>query len=232
MTPTTLDIAGAPGSLALGQWQSATWQEYLWYRNTLEANRFRLFFQKGSLLIADMGWEGIDHATICDLFTLIFGFWFSAHPEQTASSLGRCLLERSNQAAGAPDLVLYLGEDYPKWQPGEPRRIDLNQWRVPDLVGEISDTTLATDLDEKKHLYEALGIPEYWVVDVRGQRVFAFLLRAEDGKYHACEQSQMLAGLPIAVLEQTLSQLQTDSNIQGAQWFNQHIRTLKQQPTE
>ena len=170
----------------LGQWQSATWQEYVWYRNTLESDRFRLFFYEGSLLITDMGWEGIDHATICDLFTLVFGFWFSAHPQQTASSLGRCLLERSNQTAGAPDLVLYLGENYPRWQPGEPRRIDLNQWRVPDLVGEISDTTLAIDLDEKKHLYEALGIPEYWVVDVRGQRVFAFLLQA-DGKYQPCE---------------------------------------------
>jgi Uma2 family endonuclease len=222
MTPTTLDIAGAPGTLMLGQWQSATWQEYVWYRDTLESDRFRLFFYESSLLIADMGWEGIDHATICDLFTLVFGFWFSAHPEQTASSLGRCLLERSNQAAGAPDLVLYMGENYPRWQPGEPRKIDLNQWRVPDLVGEISDTTLAIDLDEKKHLYEALGIPEYWVVDVRGQRVFAFLLQA-DGKYQPCEQSQVLVGLPISVLEQTLIRLQTESNIQAVQWFSQHI---------
>ena len=177
-----------------------------------------------------MGWEGIDHATICDLFTLVFGFWFSAHPQQTASSLGRCRLERSNQAARAPDLVLYLGENYPRWQPGEPRRIDLNQWRVPDLVGEISDNTLAIDLDEKKHLYEALGIPEYWVVDVRGQRVFAFRLQA-DGKYQPCEQSQALVGLPISVLEQTPIRLPTESNIQAVQWFSQHINAAEDQLT-
>ena len=47
-----------------------------------------------------------------------------------------------------------------------------------NLVGEISDPTLSTDLDEKKHLYAELGIPEYWVVDVQGKRVFCFHLQS------------------------------------------------------
>jgi Uma2 family endonuclease len=29
---------------------------------------------------------------------------------------------------------------------------------------------LATDLDEKKRLYHAMGIPEYWVIDEQGVR--------------------------------------------------------------
>ncbi|ASC71213.1 hypothetical protein XM38_021650 [Halomicronema hongdechloris C2206] len=74
--------------------------------------------------------------------------------------------------------MLYVGENTPRWQDGDPRRIDLQTWRVPDLVGEISDTTLASDLDEQKHLYEALGIPEYWVIDVKGERVFAFQIKS------------------------------------------------------
>ncbi|MBP0031090.1 MAG: Uma2 family endonuclease [Roseofilum sp. Guam] len=37
-----------------------------------------------------------------------------------------------------------------------------------DLVGEISDTTLSSDLDQKKHLYASFCIPEYWVIDVKG----------------------------------------------------------------
>jgi hypothetical protein len=36
--------------------------------------------------------------------------------------------------------------------------IDLDSWRVPDLVAEISDTTLASDLDEEKPHKAALGI--------------------------------------------------------------------------
>lgn len=213
--------------LSSGQWQAATWEAYQQYRDTLDPDQFRLFFHQDHLLITDMGWEGIDHATICDLFTLLLGFWFTAHPDTVASSLGRCLIEKSKDEAGAPDLVLYLGDDYPRWQPGQPRRIDLNNWRSPDLVGEISDTSLPTDLDEKKQLYAALGITEYWVVDVRGQRIFAFQL-SEAGKYQRCDQSQILAGLPIALLEQTVQRLSDESNIQAAQWFYQQVLQLNQ----
>ncbi|PSB67191.1 Uma2 family endonuclease, partial [filamentous cyanobacterium CCP1] len=154
--------------------------------------------------------------------TMMFGFWAAQHPEQLFTSLGRCLLEKPETQACAPDLVLYIGADYPQWQPGEPRRIDLTQSRLPDLVGEISDTTLTNDLDEQKHLYASLGIPEYWVVDVRGQRVFAFLLQ-ENGEYKTCEESRSLAGLPIALLEETLRRLSEGTNTSAAAWFAQQI---------
>ena len=124
--------------------------------------------------------------------------------------------------------AIYLGDDYPQWQPGELRRIDLNQWSPPNLVGEVSDTSLAGDLDEKKQLYAALGIAEYWVVDVRGQRVFAFSLQP-DGKYKPCEQSQVLAGLPITLLEETIMRLSQSSNISAAAWFYQQLSNLKRQ---
>lgn len=39
------------------------------------------------------------------------------------------------------------------------------------LVVEVSDTTLAYDLEEKANLYAANGVPECWVVDVEGGRV-------------------------------------------------------------
>lgn len=55
---------------------------------------------------------------------------------------------------------------------------------------------------KKKQLYAALGIPEYWVIDVRGSRVFAFLLQS-NGKYQLTETSQTLKGLSIDLLEQT-----------------------------
>ncbi len=49
-----------------------------------------------------------------------------------------------------------------------------------------------------KHPYAALGIPEYWVVDVQEQRVFAFLLQA-DGQYRLCRnrcRDKLLAVFP------------------------------------
>jgi len=210
----------------LHHWKPATWEDYLAYRDDTTNQRMRLFFNEKYLLVIDMGWEGIDHATISDLFTILIAFWFSQNPGQIFSSLGRCLLEKPKKKASAPDLVLYLGKDYPRWQEGEPRRIDLDRWRVPDLVGEIADTSLATDLDEKKHLYAELGIPEYWVVDVRGQRVFGFQLQ-EDGEYKECTISLALSGLPISLLAQTLSRLQSETNGTAALWFAQQITNLK-----
>ena len=203
------------------QWQPATWEDYLAYRDEPTVERVRLFFD-GKYLFVDMGSEGINHARVSDLFTLLFGFWFSRFIEQTADSLGRCLLEKPNKRAASPDLVLYIGKYVPQWQEGEPRRIDLNQWRTPNLVGEIADTTLATDLDEKKQLYADLGIPEYWVIDVQGKRVIAFQLLS-DGRYEQCAYSVALEGLPISLLERTLERLSEGTNISSASWFAQTI---------
>jgi Uma2 family endonuclease len=172
-----------------------------------------------------MGSEGINHASIARLFAMLFAFWFTRFPDRTASDLGGCLLEKPKKQAASPDLVLYIGEGVPQWQEGELRRIDLTQWRVPDLVGEVSDTTLATDLDEKKQLYAELEIPEYWVIDVQGKRVIAFRLQL-DGKYQQCADSVALNGLSISLLEQTLERLSEGTNISAASWFAQQIANL------
>jgi Uma2 family endonuclease len=211
--------------VALPQWQDAAWEDYLYWRDRERSqlqSQLRLFFHQNRLLVKDMGWEGISHAQVKDLFILLMGLWFMAHPERSAQSMSGCLLERHGMQAAAPDLLLYVGADYPQWSPGEPRRINLEQWRSPDLVGEIADTTLATDLDEMKQLYAALGIGEYWVIDVLGRRVMLFTL-GEDGKYRQCEVSQVLTGVTADLLERTLAQLGQGTNISAANWFMQQI---------
>ena len=208
---------------AIPKWQPATWEDYLAYRDDPTSEKVRLFFNQGYLFV-DMGSEGINHARFRELFTMLFFILFSRKPEQIFDSLGGCLIEKPNKKAGSPDLVLYIGEGSPRWQEGEPRRINLSQWRLPDLVGEVADTTLASDLDEKKQLYAELEIPEYWVVDITGKRVLAFRLQS-DGKYQQCEYSVALEGLPISLLEQSLEQL-TQGNGTAALWFAQQINNL------
>lgn len=207
----------------LRQWVSATWADYLALRDTPVRDRLRLYFNQGWLWIT-MGGEGINHSSFSDLFTSLLFLWAIQHPEQKFSSLGRCLVEKPETQACAPDLVLYVGDDYPQWREGEARRIDLTRSRPPNLVGEISDTTLANDLDEQKHLYAALDIPEYWVIDVQGKRVFAFQL--QNGKYEACTHSQALSELPITLLEQTIDRLTQSTNTSAAAWFAQQIASL------
>ncbi|MBP0014580.1 MAG: Uma2 family endonuclease [Roseofilum sp. SBFL] len=213
----------SPNELPLQLWQLSTWENYEAWRDRPEPVKLYYYQQK---LLVEMGSEGINHSSIGDLFTMLFFLWFSQNQKQKFSSFGGCLLETSNQSSAAPDLVLYLGDNYPSWNPGERRYINLDRWRVPDLVGEISDTTLSSDLDEKKHLYASLGIREYWVIDIIGRRVFAFQLQ-ENNQYQDCNQSQALSGLPIDLLEQALGRLQEASNGEVASWFSEQIQSLQ-----
>ncbi len=201
-------------------WQLATWEEYLTLRDNAAILRSRVFYYEGRLWF-EMG-EGINHAKFNNLFTMMIAFWKQCHPEQTITSLGGCQLEKPGEKACIPDVVIYLGDRAPDWESGQRRFINLNEARSPDLVGEISDTTLADDLDEKKRLYASLGIPEYWVIDVKGERVFAFGLQ-ETGVYHAIAESTVLSGLPISLLEEAIARLSKETNTDAALWFSQQI---------
>ena len=199
----------------------ATWNDYIMLRESEADDWRKIAFYKGHLW-ADMGPEGPGHSGFSDLMTIIFGFWAYLHSDIVFQSYGRCLIDLPETHACAPDLVLYKGEDIPKWKSGEPRRIDLKRHRVPDLVGEIADTCLSLDLDEQKRLYASLGISEYWVIDVKGARLFAFKL-IESGQYEPIAISQILEGLPIDLLEQTLERLSEETNTAAANWFMKQL---------
>jgi Uma2 family endonuclease len=201
------------------QWQQATWEDYESLRD--DSDRYKLFFDNQKLWL-EMGAEGINHAKFGDLFAMILLVCATKFPDIKLSTFGGCQMEKKGKRAVAPDIVLYVGDDAPTWKTGQSRFIDLEQWRSPDLVGEISDTTLAIDLDEKKRMYAELGIAEYWVIDVRAYRLFAFRLD-ETGVYQQCEMSQVLPNLAIALLEQTMELLATKTNTEAAIWFSQHI---------
>ncbi|MEB3294320.1 MAG: Uma2 family endonuclease, partial [Synechococcales bacterium] len=198
----TRSLAKSTSPSPIRQNYNATWQDYVAIRDNATIDWQKISFHQGWLWV-EMGKEGPNHASFSDLMTMIFGFWAFVHPEIPLQSYGRCVIENPDTHACAPDLVLYKGDNIPKWQPGEPRRIDLRRHRLPDLVGEIADTTLSLDLDEQKQLYASLGISEYWVIDVKGMQIFAFGL-TESGHYAAIDQSQILTGLPIDLLEKTL----------------------------
>jgi len=50
------------------------------------------------------------------------------------------------------------------------------------LLIEVSDSSLATDLQEKADLYAESGVAEYWVVDIPGQRMH--VMSHSDGHHY------------------------------------------------
>ncbi len=217
-----MTISLEKGTTLIHQRYNATWQDYIALRDSQATDWRKIAFYQGWLW-ADMGKEGPNHASFSDLLTAIFFIWAFLHPDEVFQSYGRCLIEKPETQACAPDLVLYKGENIPKWQSGEPRRISTTRHRLPDLVGEIGDTTLSLDLDEQKQLYASLGIPEYWVIDVKGMRLFAFGL-TDSGSYQSIEVSQVLPGLQLSLIEQTLERLETETNTTAANWLRQQLQ--------
>lgn len=82
---------------------------------------------------------------------MLFFVCFSRQKRHIFDCLEGCSLEKPKQRATFPDRVLYIGEGSPRGREGELRRVNLRDWRVPDLVCEVGDTTLTTHLDEKKN---------------------------------------------------------------------------------
>jgi Uma2 family endonuclease len=201
----------------------ATWEDYLHRVENPQSELECVFFNCGVMWIEDMGNEGINHSRFNKLLTMILYSWFMKQEDVKFDLLGGCVLEKPQYQSAAPDEAVYIGGNAPRYIPGESRRVNLNKWRVPDLAIEIADTTLASDLDEKKRLYLTLEVPEYWVVDVRGKRVMAF--RLIDGKYQECAESIALTGLPIELLERALERMD-DDNGNVAMWFGTQIQNL------
>jgi len=63
------------------------------------------------------------------------------------------------------------------------------------LIVEVADTTLKTDLKRKAAIYARHGVPEYWVVDVRGREIHQ-LWSPRDEAYS--ERRLIAFGKPIA----------------------------------
>jgi len=67
-------------------------------------------------------------------------------------------------------------------------------------------------------LYEDLGVAEYWVVDVKKARVTAFKI-IPDGGSQRINQSNVLPGLGISLLEEGLQRSCQMDNTSVSAWF-------------
>nr|NCT52209.1 hypothetical protein [Microcystis aeruginosa G13-03] len=110
----------------------------------------------------------------------------------------------------------YLGEKA-NLIPSATSIIDLNQYPPPDLVIEISKSTLNDDLGNKRLLYEELGISEYWSVKVDDPQIFAFEIIDRGSK--RIDISKVLPNLKLAVLESALQQARTGDQSQVGRWL-------------
>lgn len=179
-------------------WIPATWDEFVQASNDLSDGQIKAYYHNGQMRIESMAALGNPHSR--DHFILIFAVsLFASLRDIDIDGHDNCTYRKTGYLEVQPDTSLYVGANVDAI-PWEAKIIDLDIYPPPDLVIEVADSSLSDDKGDKRLLYEALGVREYWIVDVQKMSVLAFAI-ANQGSYKIT-QSQVLVGLEIAVLEE------------------------------
>lgn len=196
------------------QWEKATWEEYLEAIYNPIFEKAKGYYYNGRMRI-EMAPIGFDHSSDNMMVALVAGL-FGIAKGLPLLGLTNCSFRKAGVRECQPDLSYYT-EERASLIPKGTGVVNLNQYPPPDLVIEIAKTSLADDLEEKKGLYEALGISEYWVVEVRNAKVIAFAI--VDGNSHSINRSQVLSGLTFTLVEEALRRSHPGNQSQVGAWL-------------
>lgn len=133
-----------------------------------------------------------------------------------------CSYRKSGYTEFQPDASYYIG-DKADVIPWGTRIIDLEQYPLPDLVIEISDTSISDDLGTKRLQHEEIGISEYWIVNVQTMQIFAFTI-AIDGSTKRIRESLILTGMKLEILEQALQRSRQENQSVTMAWLMEQFK--------
>jgi Uma2 family endonuclease len=204
----------------LDTWQTAAWEEFVQIADDPKSDKLKCYYYDGRMRFEAMS-TGADHSKDHSLILFALSF-FVAHQGISATGHDACSYRKPGVDEFQPDISYYVGEtaDAIPWGT---RVVNLDQYPIPSLVIEISDTSLADDLGAKRLQYEELGIPEYWLVNVQAMQILAFAI-AVDGSIRRIRESQVLPGLKLEILEQALQRSRQENQSATNAWVMQQFR--------
>jgi Uma2 family endonuclease len=183
--------------LPTNTWVNATWDEYIKAIGNPIYEKAKGYYHNGRMRLEMPPFgnpHSRDHALVIvasALFASTRNIDFDGHDN--------CTYRKTGYQEAQPDVSFYVGAnaEIVSW---DATIIDLDTYPPPDLVIEVAYSSLADDKGEKRLLYESLGVREYWIIDVQNVQVIAFEI--ENRGSRRIDQSQVLPGLSIAVLEE------------------------------
>ncbi|RCJ40430.1 hypothetical protein A6769_03465 [Nostoc punctiforme NIES-2108] len=195
-------------------WIYTSWEEYEQIVTNLLDEKGKSYYYKGymRLEMPPVSFDhGQDHVVIIFAVTL-----FGALKGIQARGLDTTTFRKTGVQDCQPDVAYYLRERA-QTIPAGTGIVKLDRYPAPDLVIEIAKTSLLDDLGTKRSLYEELGIAEYWVVDVQNAQIIAYAIADQGSK--RIQESQVLPGLAIAILEEALRQSREMSQSEVGTWL-------------
>ncbi|NEQ36837.1 MAG: Uma2 family endonuclease [Okeania sp. SIO3I5] len=201
-------------------WITATWQEYIQTIENPIYEKAKTYYNNGKFRIetSPLGYKhGKDHMVITTIVNL-----FAMAKQIKVDGRNDTTYRKTGLRAAQPDASFYIGENADVIHQ-EASIIDLDIYPPPNLVIEVANTSLADDKGEKRLLYEAMNVAEYWIVDVQKVEIIAFAIA--NGGSKRINQSQVLPGLAISLLEEALQRTSQENQIQVYTWLFSQFQT-------
>jgi Uma2 family endonuclease len=167
---------------------------------------------KARIEMTPIGWNHAEDNSIISTLVILF----CALKKIPVKEVTNCSFRKTGIREAQPDIAFYLTslENIP---PRSNSPVDLNQYAPPALAVEMAASSLSDDLGEKRLLYEALAVQEYWVVDVNRAEVTAFAIANAGSRQ--IDTSQVLPGLTMAVVKETLERSRSKEHGAITRWL-------------
>lgn len=195
-------------------WVTATWDDYMEAIADPTYQKAKSYYYDNRVRI-EMSPLGNQHARDHAAITIAVGM-FAAVKAIKIDCKDNCTYRKIGCQEAQPDVSVYIGETA-NIVPWDTSIIDLSIYPPPTLVIEVANTSLADDKGEKRLLYEALNVAEYWIVDVNKAQLIAFAI--EGGGSKRIYQSQVLSELELSLLEEGLRRSRKTDHGQVLSWL-------------
>ncbi|MEP0752089.1 Uma2 family endonuclease [Trichocoleus sp. Lan] len=208
--------AAVQQNLVTDTWIKAPWEEFIVLADNPAYENGRFYYDRGYMRIETMpivSSHGQDNSIMSKVVSL-----YAAARNIRIKELVNTSFRKSGAGECQPDSAFYVGSKF-VFPPRSNSPIDLNEFEPPTLVVEIAATTLNDDLGRKRLLYERLRISEYWVVDVETGDAIAFSI--SDGRSGEIQESLVLPGLTLSLVEEALQRSQSEDDGAITRWLLQ-----------
>jgi Uma2 family endonuclease len=206
--------------MSLEVWQPISWNEFVTIADDPAADKFKGYYHAGRMRFEPIS-TGSDHSKDHTVIILDVGL-YAALQKIPANGHDGCSYRKAGVTEFQPDASYYVGAKA-ETIPWGTRVIDLEIYPLPDLVIEISDTSLMDDQGEKRLQYEELGIPEYWIVNVQRMQIIAFSIAADGSSRRICE-SLVFPGLQLDILAQALQRSRQETQSVTTAWLMEQFQ--------
>lgn len=195
-------------------WIPTTWDKYLETLDQLKQDKSIIYYYNGRMKL-EMTPIGSDHASDHSIIIYAVNLYATLKNIELTGK-DNCSYRKKGYVEAQPDISFYLGKNADIIPYGT-SIISLDKYPAPDLVIEISKTTLADDQGEKRFLYEDLGVKEYWIVDVKNAHLTA--LAIENKGSYRIEISQVLENLDFSILNTALKKTREMNHGKVGRWL-------------